>query len=608
MRFLCLLFLLLNAQFIIAQNLVQNPSFEEHEALDCLSCYITSASKQAIMPHWNRLSSSPVICDCAYEKKPSEERIDICNFRQEPVETLDGCTMMEMDYLPSCLDWDHKTRGCAGYVATTLSEPMKMGVAYEVSFWIHLKKPDTPDYAPHIGFTLFPKAIRNPKNAMLRQNTFQIDTVIYNEWYKVSWTVQPTCPLQFLVIGVFKGQNTPTVNYKFHRNYYYLDRVSVKELNQEQLRDTTTFFCKSELKNTATLQAEIPPTICYFESNSDNLSLATRNRLDSFALQAKKQANVAFSIAGHTDSIGQNHEALSNRRIEQTLDYLQNVHQIPALRFIRFPRGASQPQSGTSLAENRRIEIHQLDYKIEGVVYRNLLAALEQSDIKTAFQMLTIWLHLAPQEKHILLLYDPRLEALQENPRWALIFDKIKKSYAIYPKPKLAFTLDSLWAADQKHRTLRYYIENLRTYIPDVDTSAASWQVHFEASNAQQIEHDQLLLSRFQQFLDNTTWFKISEVGKRGTMAAFFLIQHSNDAALMAHYLPLLKANCLIGESEWMHYALLYDRLQVLKNLPQRFGTQFKIQEDGSQVMESLEDASRVNEWRNELGLPPLSL
>lgn len=39
---------------------------------------------------------------------------------------------------------------------------------------------------------------------------------------------------------------------------------------------------------------------------------------------------------------------------------------------------------------------------------------------------------------------------------------------------------------------------------------------------------------------------------------------------------PKLKKSCLAGEAPWIYYATLFDRLQVIRGLPQRYATQMK--------------------------------
>jgi hypothetical protein len=100
-------------------------------------------------------------------------------------------------------------------------------------------------------------------------------------------------------------------------------------------------------------------------------------------------------------------------------------------------------------------------------------------------------------------------------------------------------------------------------------------------------------------------WPKLSEIGG-GSDFAFFIIQHS-DLSLQEKYLPIIKLACENNEAHWSNYAYLYDRVQVSKKKPQRYGTQVKIDPvTNKKELCPLEDAVRINEIRRKVGLGPI--
>lgn len=102
-------------------------------------------------------------------------------------------------------------------------------------------------------------------------------------------------------------------------------------------------------------------------------------------------------------------------------------------------------------------------------------------------------------------------------------------------------------------------------------------------------------------------WPKISEVGKRSAAAAFLVIQHA-DLAKQRKYLPVIKSLCAAGEARWEDYALMYDRIQTSLGKPQRYGSQvFYNAKSKRYELFPLENHGKVDEWRKEAGLPPLS-
>jgi hypothetical protein len=114
-------------------------------------------------------------------------------------------------------------------------------------------------------------------------------------------------------------------------------------------------------------------------------------------------------------------------------------------------------------------------------------------------------------------------------------------------------------------------------------------------------------LKEVEDLISRKGWPKISEVGPDAAGAPFYIIQHS-DSESQAKYLPALKARCEEKEASWVHYAMLYDRLKMNQNLPQRYGTQAVLNNTltGAYELYKLEDEKKVNDWRKEVGLPPL--
>ena len=107
----------------IAQNLVNNPSFEERQAIDCLYCDIFNEEFSAKMRPWTNLNSHTYICDCNYKRKRYEtdyKHGGICPF--DEMNAKDGCAMIQMKYDPQCMDWNHDTRGCGSRLGTILKE------------------------------------------------------------------------------------------------------------------------------------------------------------------------------------------------------------------------------------------------------------------------------------------------------------------------------------------------------------------------------------------------------------------------------------------------------------------------------------------------------
>ena len=102
-------------------------------------------------------------------------------------------------------------------------------------------------------------------------------------------------------------------------------------------------------------------------------------------------------------------------------------------------------------------------------------------------------------------------------------------------------------------------------------------------------------------------WPRVRDVGPEAAFAAFLVIMHSDDGA-QTKYLATIKTICEAGELPWERYAGIYDRSLFNDGKPQRFGTHTSYNEQTKATeLYPLEDESRVDEWRKEIGLPPLA-
>ena len=115
-------------------------------------------------------------------------------------------------------------------------------------------------------------------------------------------------------------------------------------------------------------------------------------------------------------------------------------------------------------------------------------------------------------------------------------------------------------------------------------------------------------LEELAELLSIKGWPKISQVGKEAAGAAFFILQHSN-AEAQQKYIVMFEKCCRENEGNWQQYALMFDRMRMNQNKPQRYGTHAYLDPSAGKTNElyPLEDETMVDEWRNEIGLEPLN-
>lgn len=114
-------------------------------------------------------------------------------------------------------------------------------------------------------------------------------------------------------------------------------------------------------------------------------------------------------------------------------------------------------------------------------------------------------------------------------------------------------------------------------------------------------------LNEIEKLLATRGWPKKSQVGQAAAGAAFYILQHSN-AESQQKYIALFEKCCRENEGDWQQYALLFDRMRMNQNKPQRFGTHTYLDPRAGRTNElyPLEDEAKVDEWRKEIGLEPL--
>jgi hypothetical protein len=109
---------------------------------------------------------------------------------------------------------------------------------------------------------------------------------------------------------------------------------------------------------------------------------------------------------------------------------------------------------------------------------------------------------------------------------------------------------------------------------------------------------------RLKQIVAQHGWPGQSLVGPIGEQAAWLLAQHADhDLAFQQYCLPLLERAVQNQEASPANWAYLIDRVRVAEGHPQVYGTQFH----GALRPLPIEDATRVDERRAEVGLPPLA-
>ncbi|GAA4450420.1 DUF6624 domain-containing protein [Rurimicrobium arvi] len=226
-----------------------------------------------------------------------------------------------------------------------------------------------------------------------------------------------------------------------------------------------------------------------------------------------------------------------------------------------------------------------------------VMAISGQSD--SAFQYLYRLMKINPTEAP---LADADLANLRSKKEWQVYEDKLVNTIQTKYDHPIADEVYARKLWELNARDQRYYREIglIERKKDPSDTSANQlWNMkrQINSENLQQLE----------QLVRKKGWPMKTMVGSTAANAAFLVVQHS-DLKTQKKYLPTIKKLCEEREAEWQSYALMYDRIQVSENKPQRYGSQVNYNSKTQQYeLFPLEDDKKVDAWRKEAGMIPLA-
>jgi hypothetical protein len=101
-------------------------------------------------------------------------------------------------------------------------------------------------------------------------------------------------------------------------------------------------------------------------------------------------------------------------------------------------------------------------------------------------------------------------------------------------------------------------------------------------------------------------WIDTRRFGHQAAANAVILAKHSHHLLLYRDAVPAIEADFKHPGDDAAIYSIFYDELRIELGGKQRYGTQLGTDAEGKPMVLPLEDRSRVDEWRKEIGLDPL--
>ncbi len=237
------------------------------------------------------------------------------------------------------------------------------------------------------------------------------------------------------------------------------------------------------------------------------------------------------------------------------------------------------------------------------IVYSYACALSIDNTVIKRFDSCFKYLNLAVElDTSVNALMEPDLIPAREDKNWSIFENRlISMLNAKYNNPykdiEYAKALWKLGAFDQSYFNeigIAFRKIGMRSSV-----ASAIWKLKFLVQEKSQKELEQLVAMK--------GWPKIKEVGSEAAMAAYLVAIHTNDGS-QKKYLPMIRQSCEDNELPWQRYANIYDRCLFNENRPQKYGTHTRYNEQTkAEELYPLEDATKVDEWRKELGLEPLA-
>lgn len=176
-------------------------------------------------------------------------------------------------------------------------------------------------------------------------------------------------------------------------------------------------------------------------------------------------------------------------------------------------------------------------------------------------------------------------------------FGQIEEKTKIESNENLIAILDTIHEEDQKYRDKLEEIEKI--YGWDSDEVKKCW--------AEISIMDSINLVKVENIITEFGWLSSDEIGEKGNLTLFLVIQHSNTFT-QQKYLPILKDALTKGNAKPNQFALLQDRVLVSQGEKQIYGSQlYTDPKTGKIVIFPLIDPDNVDKRRAEMKLEPIS-
>ena len=344
----------------VSQNLVRNPSFEEHD-----ECPKKLGNFDTDVMYW----SSPTEGSTDYFNACSNSMGTPKNFNGVQAANFgEGYAGLYL-YAPD----DYRE-----YIQVELTERLTKGTTYEISFYVSLA--ERSDYAvKEFGVLFSENQVKIPIKKTLSKmhlykgggNSYNFMEIGYTNFYKdtkdwilVNTKFEAKGIEKFMTIGNFEN-NARTRKFKTKREakqgaYYYIDMVAL-EIEKKAENKIAPISLINGKKEKFELDKTHKFENVLFDFDTYRLLGLAKKDMAKIYEYMKSDTTLVITIHGHTDAIGTKsyNKALSENRCRAVAAYMKSLG-LPANRISWEAHGGSKPISENSTEKgrqlNRRVE------------------------------------------------------------------------------------------------------------------------------------------------------------------------------------------------------------------------------------------------------------
>lgn len=360
-------FFFLNS-FFSQTNLIQNPSFEEHQSSP------KNISEFNKVNLWSKANTSTPDYYCTCEENKSYLTCVPQNaFSNLPAHT-GNCYAGIILYQKNRKEYRE-------YIQTEFIKPLIKGHTYLLSFYIS-EASYTRFKNKNIGI-LFLKNKWEQNNDLRIENNESIELPLDSKnkevWQKIQYTYQAQGDEKFLIIGKFET-NKGISNKKYIKApeylrvppyyadvaYYFIDDVELTSLTKDSINGISLMPTEDTLTPGNIYNNNLGKNMIlkglYFDVNKSDILPSSKNELDNLLLFLQQNSTYTILISGYTDNQGneQDNMTLSLLRAKSVANFLIQSG-ISSNRIQYFGFGSQHPilpnNKEENRAKNRRVEI-----------------------------------------------------------------------------------------------------------------------------------------------------------------------------------------------------------------------------------------------------------